>query len=133
MDGLDAATLNARPGDESTNSVAVLATHAMHSTRLWLSLAVGASLPRRDRPAEFAASVTGPQPLLEMIDTFGADCIAALDSAAAVDWSAIRLLPAADGTTTEVIAAWALVHAIDHLRGHADETALTRNVLLARR
>jgi hypothetical protein len=30
-------------------------------------------------------------------------------------------------------AAWALIHGIDHLRGHADEAALTRHVVTASR
>jgi hypothetical protein len=127
--GLDGAALNARPAGESTNSIAVLVTHAMRSTRQLLGVAAGLPPVPRDRPAEFAAAVDGPQPLLALITTVGAECLAVLDGAGTVDWAAQRTLTRADGTVAEMTAAWALIHGIDHLRGHADEAALTRQVV----
>jgi hypothetical protein len=133
VDGLDTATLNARPAGEDTNSIAVLTHHAMKSARLLLGVSVGLPPIPRDRPAEFAATTVGPGPLLEIIDTLGSECLAALDGAGTVDWSAIRTFPRADGSTAEMTAAWALIHGIDHLRGHVDEAALTRHVVTGSR
>ena len=49
IEGLPVEALNWRPVDDETNSLAVLATHTLYATRLWLSLAMGAPLPDRDR------------------------------------------------------------------------------------
>ena len=51
--GLTVDQLNAKPAGGETNSVAVIATHALASTRSYMSIAVGAPPPPRDRPAEF--------------------------------------------------------------------------------
>ena len=45
VDGLPDEALNWKPAGEDTNSVAVLVTHVLHSTRSWLSTAVAAPLP----------------------------------------------------------------------------------------
>jgi hypothetical protein len=129
VDGLDADALNRRPGGPDTNSIAVLVTHALGATRLLMNLAIGAPLPARDRDAEFAMSATGPDALLGAIDTIAAECAAILDGAGSVDWSAPRSRTRADGSVWEMTAAYAMLHALDHLRGHADEAALTRHVL----
>ena len=56
VDGLSTAQLNARPAGGDTNSIAVIVTHALGSTRSWLSLAMGTSDARRAiAPAEFRA------------------------------------------------------------------------------
>ncbi|HEX5630926.1 MAG TPA: DinB family protein [Acidimicrobiia bacterium] len=128
--GADGAALNRRPAGEETNSIAVLATHALMSTRMHLHLALGQAAPPRNRAAEFAATAEAG-PLLEMIDSIGAECLELLDNAAAADWGAVRSFTRADGTTTEMTAAWALIHGIDHLRGHADEASLTRHLVTA--
>jgi hypothetical protein len=62
VDGLDATALNARPAGADTNSIAVLTTHAAKSARFLLGIAVGQPPVPRDRPAEFATTVTGPEP-----------------------------------------------------------------------
>jgi hypothetical protein len=126
--GADASLLNRRPAGDQTNSIAVLATHALMSTRMHLKLALGLPVPARDRGAEFA-TVADAGPLLELIETVGAECLDLLDRAGAVDWGANRSLTRADGTTAEMTAAWALIHGVDHLRGHADEASLTRHVV----
>ena len=51
--GLTVDQLNAKPAGGETNSVAVIATHALASTRAYMSIAVGAPPLPRDRPAEF--------------------------------------------------------------------------------
>ena len=52
---LSVEQLNATPAGGETNSIAVIVTHALGATQSWLSLAMGAPLPPRDRPAEFRA------------------------------------------------------------------------------
>jgi hypothetical protein len=127
VDGLPVEALNWRPAGADTNSIAVLVTHAMLSTRSLLHLAAGLPLPARDRPAEFAAVADGPEDLLRLIDDLAADCDAALDTAGSVGWSDTRQRRRHDGSVNEVSVAYVLLHAVTHLRGHADEASLTRH------
>src|SRR6266516_821529 len=76
--GLPADALNWRPSEEGTNPIAVLAVHAIHSTRSWLAVAMGAPLPDRDRDAEFRTVVADPRNLIETVDRLAADCRALL-------------------------------------------------------
>ncbi len=48
IDGATPDALNWRPAGDGTNSVAVLAAHALASTRMWICVALGAPLPPRD-------------------------------------------------------------------------------------
>ena len=73
--------LNWRPGGADTNSIAVLATHTMHSTRSWMSVALGAPLPDRDRESEFRVTVDVTSELLALVDAFTADIEGLLDGA----------------------------------------------------
>jgi hypothetical protein len=59
LDGVSVDDLNRRPAGPSSNPLAVIAAHALSSTRSWLSLATGAPLPERDRPAEFRTVADG--------------------------------------------------------------------------
>ena len=127
--GLGATALNAKPAGDDTNSIAVLATHAMSATHVLLRVAVGLPELPRDRAAEFAAVAAGPEPVLATIDSLANECLAVLDGAGAVDWSAIRRRTRGDGSISEMTAAYALLHGVDHLRGHADEASLTRHVV----
>jgi uncharacterized protein DUF664 len=123
--GASAHALNHRPGGEDTNPVAVLVVHAVNSTRWWLSVALGAPLPERDRASEFRTIVTGPEELLAMYDPIVADCRALLDTEGAFDAGAIREDPRED---QQVTAVWALIHAIEHLREHVAHAELTRQL-----
>jgi DinB superfamily len=129
VDGVPADELNRRPGGEDTNSIAVLATHSMHSTRAWLSVAVGADPPARDRPAEFRAVASNDE-LLALIDEMGAECAALLDGAT-FDPDRTGLAPWRQGAQADepVSAAWALLLALAHLREHVAHAQLTRQLL----
>lgn len=122
--------LNWRPGGEDTNSIAVLATHTMHSTRSWVSIALGAPLPDRDRDSEFRATVDATSELLALVDALTADIERLLDGANDnVDWGAMRertQLP--NGTRKSVPAARALLHAIEHASAHVAHMQLTRQL-----
>ncbi len=132
VDGLPAEALNWRPSPD-TNSMAILVTHTMHSTRLWLTLAMALPLPDRDRDSEFLATEDDPAALIRLVDDYTADCLAALQSADAMDWNAMRQTQGRGGDAQpEVPAAYALIHATEHLRGHVDQATLTRSLWEAR-
>ena len=129
VEGMSADELNRRPAGEDTNSIAVLATHSMHSTRAWLSVAVGAEPPARDRPAEFRA-VASKDELLSLLDEMGTECVSLLDGAT-FDPDRTGLAPWRQGPEAEepVPAAWALIFALVHLREHVAHAQHTRQLL----
>lgn len=134
LDRRSADDLNARPGGRDTNSLAVLATHALHSTRSWLSLALGADPPPRDRPSEFRVVVDDPSAFMASFDEVAAACCALLAGAGPFDagkhgiptW---RFDEDDAGEHEPVTAAWALQHALAHLGEHVGHAQLTRQLL----
>jgi uncharacterized damage-inducible protein DinB len=130
ISGLSADAMNWRPSDEGTNPIAVLAVHAMHSTRSWLAVAVGAPLPDRDRDAEFRTVVNDPRELLETVDRLAADCRALLTSEDTFEPGVMREshFRASSGRAEVVSGAWALLHAVEHLREHMGHAQLTRQL-----
>jgi DinB superfamily len=125
--GLPAEALNWRPAGPDTNSIAVLATHGMYATRVLACMAAGLPAPARDRAGEFTAVAQGPEPLLTLVDGLAAECDTILQACAGLDWSTPRQRRRDDGALVEMSAAEALLFAVTHLRGHADEAALTRH------
>ncbi len=127
--GASADALNRHPAGEDTNAVAVLVVHAVNSTRWWLSIALGAPIPDRDRPSEFLTRVADAGELLAVFDPIAADCRALLDTDVTFEPGAIREVPRED---EQVTAAWALMHAVEHLREHVAHAELTRQLFGAR-
>ncbi len=135
VEGVPAEALNWRPAGAETNSIAVLATHALSSTLSWLSVAVGAGeLPERDRSSEFLVAEDDPGALLRLVDEMSEECRASLRDAGEVDWAAMRGIGALawDSDVDEVPAAWALLHALEHLGQHVAHSSLTRQLWEAR-
>jgi uncharacterized damage-inducible protein DinB len=129
LDRLPLQALNWRPGGDATNSIAVLATHTAHATRLWLNIAMGSPLPDRNRDAEFHASAEDPDAFRWIVHGLADDSLATLQSADAVDWTAMRPTQGRGGDApAEVPAAYALIHATEHLRGHVDQISLIRQL-----
>ncbi len=129
IDGVPAEALNWNPAGEETNSIAVLATHVLGSTHSWLSVAVGAPLPERDRDAEFRVTEDDPGALLRFVDEMSEKCRALLRDAGDVDWSATRKTHARPGDSPQdVPAAFALLHALEHLGQHVAHCSLTRQL-----
>lgn len=131
IDGAAADVLNRKPGGDDTNSITVLAVHSMHSTRSWFCVATGAPLPARNRDDEFVATMPDAGSLLTFFDGMVADCRAILAASTVADWSApakthARPQPYEEG---EVPAAWALLHALEHLGEHTGQIQLTRQLL----
>ena len=130
IDGLPSAAPDERPSGPDTNSLAVLVTHALHSTRAWLSVAVAAPLPERDRPAEFAVSAADLDAFLAGFDAMSNDCQALLEHAGPFDPGRVGTAPWRPGDLAQepVTAAWALIHALVHLREHVGHAELTRQL-----
>jgi hypothetical protein len=124
IEGLSAEALAWRPPAEDTNPITVLATHGLHSTRWWLTIARGAPLPDRDRPSEFVAETGSAEELLSFTDRMVSDCRARLDPAEPFDAGAERSVPDDEPVTS----AWALLHALEHLREHVAQAQLTRQL-----
>jgi hypothetical protein len=134
LEGLPDEALNWKPGGEDTNSIAVLTTHVLHSTRSWISTAVGAPLPDRDRDSEFRVKAQQTPELLSLLDDFSAQILSLLNSAGEVDWSANRrthMRPDPD-LPDYVPASFALLHAIEHFGQHVAHVSLTRQLWEAR-
>jgi hypothetical protein len=129
LDGCSADQLNRRPSGDDTNGLAVLATHALGSTRSWLSLAVVAPLPDRDRDAEFRVVVDDPSAFLAAVDATAGECRALLETDRPFDPAMVGSAPWRTYDSEEpVTAAWALLHALEHLREHVGHAQLTRQL-----
>jgi uncharacterized damage-inducible protein DinB len=126
IDGSPPELLNWRPAGEGTNSIAVLAVHAITSTRWWLSVAITGTVPERDRAQEFRTKISSAEELRSIVDPLSADCRELLTSEEPLELGASRTDPREGGTDTTV--AWALIHAIEHLQEHVAHAELTRQV-----
>ena len=131
--GCSTEELNRRPAGEDTNGLAVLVTHALYSTRSWLSLATGADLPPRDRPAEFRVVVDDAGAFLAWFDATAHECRSVLDTAhpfepATMGIPAWRYDESDTGEHEPVTASWALLHALSHLHEHVGHAQLTRQL-----
>jgi hypothetical protein len=125
--GLAVDQLNATPAGGHTNSIAVIATHALASTLSWLSLAMGAELPDRDRDAEFRT--VADDDFASRIEDGIVRCLATLD---AVTWDPARIgTPnwSARHAQQPRTAAYALAHALAHLGEHVGHLHMTRELL----
>jgi len=129
--GLTADQLNARPAGEESNLLAVIATHALASTRSWLALALGAPLPPRDRPAEFLAVVDDVDAFIAQVDAQIAAILKLIDDAEIFDASrtGIAAWMTRAGADEPVTAAWALQHGLAHLGEHVGHAQLTRQLI----
>ena len=127
IDGLPPDALNWRPAAGDTNSIAAMANHAVTSARTWLSVAVDAPLPPRDRPTEFEFTAASATALLTFTDGLFEDCLSLIDSSRTVDWAALRK-HWDPGREIELFPAWALLHALEHLREHLGQILLTRQM-----
>jgi hypothetical protein len=121
---VEPGALNWRPG-EDMNTLAVLITHAAGSTRWWLSVAMGAPIPERDRASEFLATSDSPADLLTWFDQMATECAALLDTDVPFDGGVIRDRL---GRGDPVEAAWCLLHALTHLREHVAHAQMTRQL-----
>jgi uncharacterized damage-inducible protein DinB len=125
--GLTVEQLNAAPAGGDTNSIGVIVTHALASTLSWLSLAMGAPLPPRDRDAEFRT--VADERLAAWTDDMIARCLAVLDAGA---WDPSRVgTPVWSPRLAEEprTAAYSAAHALAHLGEHVGHLHMTRELL----
>ena len=89
-----------------------------------------ASLPKRDRAAEFRTNAASAEELLAFLDATAKDCRALLATEKPFDPAAERIAP--DTMNREeresVTAAWAMLHALEHLHEHLGHAGLTRQL-----
>jgi ATP-dependent helicase YprA (DUF1998 family) len=96
-------------------------------------MAMGMSLPERYRDAEFRAQPSDGDEFRQFVQRMSDDCLEALQPADEVDWASMRQTQDRGGDAPpEVAAAYALIHATEHLRGHVDQVALMRQLWDAR-
>ena len=133
IEGASPDALNWRPAGAETNSIAILAVHAVTSARTWLSVAVGAPEPDRDRDTEFRTAVADAGELLEIVDRVADECRTVLAIDDEVDWGAERTPGRRPDPLETLTAAWALLHGLEHLREHVAHLQLTRQLWDARR
>lgn len=126
VEGLSLDELNRRIAGEGTNPIAVIVTHALESTMSWTSLAVGAPLPPRDRPSEFA--VVADETFGSWVDRRAGECLALLDGAEGFEPTREGVAPWTS-SDVPVTAAWALLHAIAHLGEHVGHAHVMRDLL----
>jgi uncharacterized damage-inducible protein DinB len=134
VNGLPDEAVNWAPAGADTNSIAVLVIHNLHSTRSWMSIAVGAPLPDRDRDVEFEAKAENAAELLDTIDEMGAAILALLDGAGEIDWAENRKthLRPDPSLPNYVPAAFGIMHAVEHFSQHVGHVTLTRQLWDAR-
>ena len=130
IEGLPPDGVNWRPAGDDTNPLAVLAVHAMASTRSWLAVAFGAPLPERDRPSEFRTVSEGATELLGHVDAVAEDCRSLFDGAGTFEPGTRRTshMRTSSGQAEVVSGAWALLHALHHLGEHVGHAQLTRQL-----
>jgi hypothetical protein len=128
IEGASVEELSWRPAPDA-NSVVVLVVHGLHSTRWWLSVATGAAMPDRDRPSEFLAEAESQTELATMLSEMGGECQALLAGAGEFQPAATWTHPTDGDVLTR---AWALLHALEHLREHVAQALLTRQAWSAR-
>jgi len=130
LEGLATSALNWKPEGEDFNSIAVLAVHSLGSTRSWLCVAAGAELPPRDRDQEFRAEATTAVEFRDSCLRLQADSINLLSRPSRLPWRGLRRTHARPDpqAAEEVTGAWALLHALEHLREHLGQMLLTRQL-----
>jgi uncharacterized damage-inducible protein DinB len=134
VDGLPDEAVNWKPAGDDTNSIAVLTIHNLNSTRSWISIAVGAPLPDRNRDLEFDTRAENAAELLSLIDEVGSQILALLDGAGDIDWAENRrthLRPDPE-LPNYVPAAYGVMHAVEHFSQHVGHVTLTRQLWDAR-
>jgi hypothetical protein len=127
IEGLPPDAVNWAPAGEDTNSIAVLVHHSWHSTRQWLAVTVEATLPERERSAEFTVSYEDAPALIAALEELSDQCLALISKDKHVDPGAIR--PHWDpGSDLRFTVSWTLIHALEHLREHVGHVGLTRQL-----
>jgi uncharacterized damage-inducible protein DinB len=133
IEGLPDAALDWTP-TSGMSSLAVLATHSITSTLFWVGAAAGAG-PERDqyfgkeRPASFQVRGTNAQALNARIAETLPDLERVLNQG--TDVSLEEEMPWLEPGDRHRTGAECLIHAVGHLREHAGQAQLMRDLWLA--
>lgn len=122
LEGLDASALNWQPLSQGTNSLWVLATHALGAERYWIHKLVGRRPVERDRNAEFRTRAEGPADLRAAYAAAAQETEQVL-SGFKGDLDAVQSFE--HGATT---VRWCILHVIGHYAEHAGQMELTRQL-----
>lgn len=127
--GLPPAALNWRPleGDESTNSLAITATHLAGSERFWVGEVAGERPAHRDRDAEFRATAATVADLQQALRAAGDVVHAALGGLTAEKLDELVHTRSPRGER-DVTRRWAVLHALAHGHTHVGHMQLTRQL-----
>lgn len=136
LEGLPDEALSWRPQAENSNSIAVLATHCITSTRFWLALGAGQvgsiDVYRRDYRApsfEVAGAAAG-----ELIGQFEAVMAALADvMSQGTDSHLTARIEWPEDPSLKLTGAEALFRSVGHLREHVGQAQLMRDLWLARK
>ena len=91
---------------------------------------MNAPLPERDRDAEFLVVVEDPAVFMSRVDVLAEECRALLRTEDPFEPGRVGTAPwRTYGEDEPVTAAWALLHALEHLREHVGHAQLTRQLL----
>ena len=136
IDGLPMQSMDWTPAP-STNSLDVLATHCVTSSRFWFGCGSGVhgsitAYQQTERAAAFETRGKGADDLVAMVDQFQSELAGILgagmdaDLAVTVDWAGEQTdVPTRTGLEC-------LFHALAHLREHVGQAQLMRDLWLAR-
>lgn len=127
FDGLPAEALDWVPGTEM-NSFCVLVVHVTGSTRFWIGDAALDDPSNRNRPAEFQAKGLTSDELKARFAALEDYARAGLERLALEDMDVIHTIRNPDGSTRQVTAGWALLHALEHVGLHLGHAQITRQL-----
>jgi uncharacterized damage-inducible protein DinB len=123
---LPAEALDWVPGADM-NSLCVLVVHTTGATRFWIGDAALGDPSNRVRAEEFAASGLSHDALQARFTVLEAYVRAALEPLTLADLAATHVINR-EGKDTEIVAGWALLHAITHLSFHLGHAQITRQL-----
>ena len=126
--GLPVEALDWMPGEEM-NTLGVLVTHTMGSTRYWVGDVAAQEPSNRDRDAEFRAAGLDEAALVRHLEEMLAYLKSVFQKLTLDDLAAERLSPRNQKTFT---GAWAIVHALEHVGVHVGHMQIIRQLWDAR-
>ncbi len=112
------------PGPEM-NSLGVLMTHTLGSTRFWVGDVAGSDPSGRVREAEFRTEGVSAAALIAHSNEVFAHSQSLLSRLPLTELDNIRKVPNSD---REVTVAWAILHALEHAAQHVGHMEITRQL-----
>ncbi len=124
LDGVSAEGLNWTPLPQDTNSLLVLATHALGAEHGWIAETVGREPQTRVRSQEFLARGDNVNALRERYEATARETERILAGLSEQDLASTRV----DRGGETVTVRWAIEHVIEHYAEHIGQMKLTRQL-----